>query len=276
MLFPRKVASSITVILFSAIIGHSALAAAEKFDVVGLTLGMTTEEALQALRDFGVAEESISETRVSFSYSDGIRNDYRTKEFLHRVSAGKKPIIDGMKRHEDGIVLYFSPPPEGGRLVGVQRTVSNRIDPVTVGQFRDAVFDKYGEPTSTGSGIYNWKFGGGDKNCLSPNLDGTGVALPAEGPNKNKSILDVVYRKTSGSYRLDLFRVSRVKNLEECAQMLEFTLPGKDNQPATRVTATMIDVQSWVRAELAAGEEVARLQKEAIEKREGKGKKPTL
>ncbi|MAZ02751.1 MAG: hypothetical protein CMN56_06400 [Sneathiella sp.] len=275
MLFPRKIASSVTVFLLSAIIGHSALAAeADKFDVVGLSLGMTTEEAMQALRDFGVMEESISETRLSFFYTDGLKNDYRTEEFLYRVSAGKKPIINGMKRHEDGIVLYFSPPPEGGRLVGIERNLINRIDPVTGAQFKEAVFDKYGAPTDENGRAFNWKFGGGDKNCLSTSLDKTGVVLP-EGGKSNKSILDMVYKKTSGQYRLDLFRVSRIKSLEECANMLEFTIPG-DTQPADRVRATMIDIQSWVRAELAAGEEVARLQKEAIEKREGKGKKPTL
>ena len=277
MTVSKTITASLAAFLIAALTGQAVLAADnEKFDVAGFTLGMTPEQALQALREYGADDASISETQSSYSYSDGLNHDYRTEAFVSRISAAKTRRFENGREHTDSVNLYFSPPPEGGRLVGLERLVRNRIDPVTNGEFRDAIIDKYGEPTAANASasMVNWKFGGGDKNCLSTGLDGVGVQLPDV--RKNKNILDVVYRRTGGSYRLDLFRVSAVKNLEECANMLEFRLGSNGSRPADDVSTLMIDVQSWVRAELAAGEELEKLRQAAIEKRQGKGKKPAL
>jgi hypothetical protein len=115
-------------------------------------------------------------------------------------------------------------------------------------------------------------------NCLTTNPNGVNVSLPSTDVRQKKGILDMVYRKAGGGkYKLDLFLHSRVKNLAQCASMLEYRLgTHSDNQPASRVEATMIDVQSWVKAELAANERVDKLRSEAVEKRMGKGSKPKL
>ena len=269
--------SAVFAICVSGILTTTSAMAADsgsKYDVIGITLGMTVEDAKQKLRDFGIEEQSIYETRMSYSYSDGINHNFKTDDFVYRIIGANKALYKDGKQHSDSITLYFSPPPEGGRLVGLQRLMLNGIDPVTGGQFKQAVIDKYGEPTTANSNTLNWKFGSGNKNCLSASQDGTGVALPDS--SKNKSILDMVFVKRSGQYRLDLFRVSRIKNLDECANMLEFKLTATDTKPANSVTTTMIDIPSWVSAELAAGAEVERLRKAAVEKREGKGKVPAL
>ena len=269
--------SAVFAICVSGILTTTSTMAADsgsKYDVIGITLGMTVEDAKQKLRDFGIEEQSIYETRMSYSYSDGINHNFKTDDFVYRIIGANKALYKDGKQHSDSITLYFSPPPEGGRLVGLQRLMLNGIDPVTGGQFKQAVIDKYGEPTTANSNTLNWKFGSGNKNCLSASQDGTGVALPDS--SKNKSILDMVFVKRSGQYRLDLFRVSRIKNIDECANMLEFKLTATDTKPANSVTTTMIDIPSWVSAELAAGAEVERLRKAAVEKREGKGKVPAL
>lgn len=269
--------SAVFAICVSGILPTTSTMAADsgsKYDVIGITLGMTVEDAKQKLRDFGIEEQSIYETRMSYSYSDGINHNFKTDDFVYRIIGANKALYKDGKQHSDSITLYFSPPPEGGLLVGLQRLMLNGIDPVTGGQFKQAVIDKYGEPTTANSNTLNWKFGSGNKNCLSASQDGTGVALPDS--SKNKSILDMVFVKRSGQYRLDLFRVSRIKNLDECANMLEFKLTATDTKPANSVTTTMIDIPSWVSAELAAGAEVERLRKAAVEKREGKGKVPAL
>ena len=269
--------SAVFAICVSGILTTTSTMAADsgsKYDVIGITLGMTVEDTKQKLRDFGIEEQSIYETRMSYSYSDGINHNFKTDDFVYRIIGANKALYKDGKQHSDSITLYFSPPPEGGRLVGLQRLMLNGIDPVTGGQFKQAVIDKYGEPTTANSNTLNWKFGSGNKNCLSASQDGTGVALPDS--SKNKSILDMVFVKRSGQYRLDLFRVSRIKNLDECANMLEFKLTATDTKPANSVTTTMIDIPSWVSAELAAGAEVERLRKAAVEKREGKGKVPAL
>ncbi|HBN88105.1 hypothetical protein [Rheinheimera aquimaris] len=276
MLLIKRFSAVFAICVFVILTTTTAIAAdsGSKYDVVGITLGMTVEDAKQKLRDFGIEEQSIYETRMSYSYSDGVNHNFKTDDFVYRIIGANEARYKDGKQYSDSITLYFSPPPEGGRLVGLQRLMLNGIDPVTGGQFKQAVIDKYGEPTAANSNTLNWKFGSGNKNCLSASQDGTGVALPDS--IKNKSILDMVFVKRSGQYRLDLFRVSRVKNLDECANMLEFKLTATDTKPANSVTTTMIDIPSWVQAELAAGAEVERLRKAAVEKREGKGKVPAL
>ncbi len=273
MPFLKKITSSVSVILFTGMMAHAALAADnEKFDIVGLTLGMTAEEAVQALREYGVDPQSISETRMAYHYSDGVNHDFKTEDFLHSVTAGKSEVVSNGKRQSDSLILTFSPPPAGGRLVGVQRLIKNEIDPITAKEFRAAVIGKYGEPQATSFAAMNWKFGGGTQNCVSNDTKGMGIRMPG----RNKSILDLVHPNPGTGYRLDRFIVARVKSLDQCANMLEYTIAAQGDMPATSITAMMIDVQSWVKAELAAGEEVEKLRKAAVEKRVGGGKKPAL
>ncbi|MCB2006025.1 MAG: hypothetical protein R3E92_12775 [Burkholderiaceae bacterium] len=262
-----------------AIFSTSAVAADDdsKFEMVGIRLGMTPEQVVPVLKAHGIGGDRIYESRMAYSYSDGINHGLKTDDFLARITASKVEVL-GNKRRDDSFELFFSPPPAGGKLVGVQRVIFNNVDPITGGQFRQALVDKYGSTSDATTGILNWKFGGGDMNCLSTNPKGVNVSLPSTDLRQKRGILDMVYRKAGGGkYRLDLFLHSRVKDLAQCASMLEYRLgTSKDNQPASRVEATMIDVQSWVKAELAANERVDKLRSEAVEKRVGKGNKPSL
>ena len=246
----------------------------DKYDVAGLRLGMTYEQVKQALVDHGIAESAIQERRQSYHYGDGIKNDYRTDDFLYRITAGKK--IHG-NESEESFVIYFSPPPEGGSVVAVSRHVNNRVDPPTNKQYRDAVHEKYGPPTTPNKdgSINHWRFGEGEMNCLG---SGGGVEIPVNSRGNN-TILQQVFHTTGSSILTDSFRNGRVKNLQECASMLQYNINGYslgENRPATSVRAVMIDVQSWVRAELAAGEMVDQLRNEVTKKRESGGAKPIL
>lgn len=272
----RKLALATGIYVTALFAAHPALATDEdRFNIVGLKLGMSPEQAMQILRAHGVKESTIDETRQSYSYSDGIKHDYRTEDFLFRVAAMKDEITNN-RRSSDTFNLYFSPPPEGGQLVAVQRTIENRIDPVTNGQFRQAVIGKYGEPTDSTPGNLNWKFGSGTKNCVSGSVNGIGISVPTPRPGRSESILGIVYRKSGSQVQLNQFKNSRINSLEECASMLEYSIMNMDDRPATTVRASMIDVQSWVKAELAASEQVETLRRAAIEKRESKGSKPAL
>lgn len=247
---------------------------ADKFEIVGLKLGMTPEQALTVLRAHKVKEESISVSRLSYRYDDGLKS-YSTEEFTHVISAEVNEQVNGVRR-TDTFNLYFSPPPEGGKLVAMIRTIENRVDPVTTGQFRDALAGKYGEPTVKTGGILNWKFGGGTKNCVSSSPNGVGIKIPHPTYRKNESILDLVLIRAGNQYTLDRFRTPRVTSLEDCASMLEYSIGSMDSKPATSVSAKMIDVKSWVKAELAASKWVDNLRQAAIKKREGAGNKPPL
>ncbi len=270
-----RVASTVATVLFTTFCSP-AFADDNVFDIVGLRLGMTPEQAVQALKTHGIGADKIYEIRMAYGYSDGVNHGLKTDDFLARITAGKVD-IQGNKRREESFELMFSPPPAGGMLVGVRRMLANNVDPITGGQFSQALLDKYGAVSASTTGIQHWRFGSGDMNCLSTNPNGTGVSLPTTDIRQKKGILDLVYRKAGGGkYRLDLFLHSRGKDLAQCASMLEYRVSATANQPATRVQATMIDVQSWVKAELAANERVDKLRSEAIEKRVGKGSKPSL
>lgn len=251
--------------------GTVAAADADKFDIVGLTLGMTPEDALKALRAHGVNEESINESRLAYNYSDGLKHDYRTEDFTYMIVGHVDGFVDG-KRRTDTFNLFFSPPPDGGRLVAVSRTIENNVDPVTRGQFRDALVGKYGEPDVKDSATVHWKFGGGTENCFTsiPNHIGFGI------PGKDSSILGMIFARSGNQYMLDRFSNRRVTSLDDCASMLEYRIGLVDDQPATRVSAQMIDVKGWAKAELAASEWVEGLRQDAVRKREGAGNKPAL
>jgi len=251
---------------------HSSGAADDdRFDIVGLRLGMTPEEALTALRAHGVNEESIDESRLVYNYSDGLKHDYSTEDFIYTIVGHVDDRIDG-KRRTDTFKLYFSPPPEGGKLMAVQRTIENNVNPVTNAQFREAVIGKYGEPALKDSVLAHWKFGGGTENCFSSIPNGIGFGMPG----KDASILSSVFTRSNNQYMLDRFQNPRVTSLDDCASMLEYQIGAVDNMPATTVNARMIDVKAWVKAELAANEWVEGLRQKAIRERESQGAKPAL
>lgn len=277
MLRMRIVFLGAGVLALCVLLASPAVADDERFDIVGLKLGMTPEQALQALAAHGVPADRIYESRIAYAYSDGLKHDYSTEEFLAEITGGKLEQLGG-KRRADSLKLFFSPPPQGGRLVGVSRALTNEVDPVTRGELREALIGKYGDPTAEAGTKLHWRFGG-DANCLSSSPNGIGVTLPETSGRNRKNILEMVYQQPGGQLRMDLFRDRRIKSLDECGSMLEYHGGSADYtaaQPATKVNATMIDVQAWVAAELAASEYVEGLRQEAIRKREGQGNKPAL
>lgn len=270
--FPLAVALSVFVLIYP-VLSHAV--DADKYDIAGLRLGMTYEQVREALVDHGIPESDIQETRQSYHYSDGIKHDYQTEGFLYRINAGKR--IHGNKS-QDSFILYFSPPPEGGRVVAVSRHVTNQVDPPTNGQYREAVHDKYGPPTTShqNTGVSQWMFGDGTMNCLGTQYEKLAVPVDRRG---NSALLEKVFHTSGSRIRTDRFRNGRVNELTECATMLQYDIHGYslgENRPATSVSAVMIDVQAWVRAELAAGEMVEGLRQEAVKKREGSGARPVL
>lgn len=272
----RKLSLVAALSVYGFLVSQSALATEDdRFDIVGLRLGMGYNDAMKALKAHGFQESSIEETRMSYFYSDGLKHDYRTEEFVFLMSGVILEIVDG-KRREDAFNLFFSPPPEGGELVGVYRSLTNEVDPITNEQFREAVIAKYGEPAVNDAGVVNWKFGRGGMNCVSRTNKGIGLPLLSGNTGKRESILDLVFRKAGSQYRLDQFKTNRVTSLEDCASMLEYSIGGMGARPAIRINAQMIDVRSWVKAELAAGEYVEALRQKVTKAREAQSSKPRL
>lgn len=236
----------------------------DQFDIVGIKLGMTPEEASQALQAHGVKKSAIEETRQVFSYSDGL-NPQKTEGFIFSMSGGLSETVDG-KRKFDSITLYFSPPPKGGRVIAIQRVIENKVNPVTRGQFREALIQKYGPAENDSASTPEWLFGTGTKACRS-------YSPPSE---FKKGIVREVYVTSGSKIFLDRFRKPQVNALEECANQLRYQIGAPADRPAMRVTAFMADIQSWVGDEMAANEWVSGLAAEAAAKREGAGEGPAL
>jgi len=265
----KKVLPRVTVLsIFAALFCVPSYAAEdEKFDIVGLKLGMTDAQVKKALVDYGIPASDIKETRQFYGYSDGIKSDYRTQEFLSGIGASKSLQAD----HNESFRILFSPPPEGGRVVAIARNIKNQTNPPTIEQYGKDLQEKYGPTISHRlTNINQWMFGQGSMNCLDSSQSGEfGLPLNTGG------ILEKVFHAEGSRILTDRFRNGRVKDLNECANMLQYELP-RYVSLATSVTATMIDVQSWVKAQLAANAMVESLRQEAIKKREGRGTKPVL
>jgi hypothetical protein len=261
-----KTALSLAAILSvsGSLLSVPSYAADDKFDIVGLKLGMTRDETIQALTAHGIDPAQIQEQLQTYRYSDGVRTA-STEPFLYRITAGKQTRVNG-KRNSDSFTIHFSPPPEGRRIVSVQRVVENYSNPLTNAKYRDALREKYGEATEEAVlGHRKWMFGTGTQDCLPKGL-----------PTDRGNILKMVFMPSGSQVQLDQFLNSRVKSLDECANVLKYDVGGSDTRLAKRVSATMVDAQSWVRAELAASKLVEDLRQEAIKKREGRSAKPKL
>lgn len=235
----------------------------DKFDVVGLKLGMTRDEAIKALTAYGIEPARIQEQLQTYGYSDGV-NNASTEPFLMRITTSRETRVNGV-RNSDSFTIRFSPPPAGGRVVAIQRLAQNNANPPTNAEYRQALLEKYGEPTEAVLGNRKWMFGKGTQDCLPKGL-----------PPDRGSILKMVFMPSGSQVQLDHFLNSRVKSLDDCANFLKYDIGGADTELARQVRATMVDVQSWVQAELAANAWVEGLRQEAIKKRAGSSAAPTL
>lgn len=241
---------------------------AEDFNVVGLKLGMTYSEAKQALLDFGVNPETLQEEQQYFSYTDGAQA-HKTEPFLHRLNGSK--IASGKQgRDQDSIGVYFSPPPEASKVVGVWRVISNRNDPPTIGKYMQALTEKYGEPQTDG-GRMGWLFPEGKLSCY-------GGATPILPDLDIDLIMPRIFLSSGKRYFLDRFKNTKVKSIDDCASYLMYNLGtlSQPDTPANSVNVFMVDVRYWVNAHLKSMEWVGKLQEDATAARLAKSNQPIL
>lgn len=153
-------------------------------------------------------------------------------------------------------------------MAATMRMIVNRADPPTGKQFAQALYKKYGQPDDAGLGG-KWLFGAGTQDCLKN-------AMPRTHGRDKKSILGAVSRRRAGKFDTSFFVNRQIKRLDDCAGILEYRVGTSSDQPATQVTANMVDAQSWVKATLAANEWLDGLREKAVRQREGGSGKPVL
>lgn len=233
---------------------------ANDVDMAGLQLGMTMDEAKHVLLDYGINASAIEEEKQYYSYSDGTKT-YKTPSFIHSLSANIEETEQGQRR-ADSFKLIFTPLPKAGRLVAIYRVTENHINPVTVADYRQSLIEQYGQPFDN-AGPVDWIFPQGKLNCLGAS---SSQITPPRTLNAD-TIMGLVFKKDGNRYQINDFRNPEVKSLDECANWMSFQFGSMDEQAASNITATMIDVPGWVNAYEAAMQWVGELKQEAIDRR---------
>lgn len=277
----KRLAGVVAALVFAAMPLYSPSHAADDsgFDIVGMNLGMTYEQVVEALGAHNVQQSDMLESRLFYSYSDGVINNHRTEDFLFRLDASVR--VPG-NQDQDSFRIYFSPPPDGGRVVAIERSVRTQTNPPTNEQYRNAVYQKYGPPTvaHNNTNVSQWLFGSGSMNCLETSLNAP-VAMPVRiGRGRDSSIiLERVFHASGSTIMTDRFRNGRVNDLSECANILQYSINGYslgNDRAFNSADALLIDVQSWVNAEFSANAWVEELRQQATAERLGRGTAPVL
>jgi hypothetical protein len=139
-----------------AVLGLSCCAlpgfAAPDWDIVGLRLGMTEQEAraaIQAYSDRAVSQDQM----LKFTFSDGAKQQ-ETPQFLATIIVripGPPNTLD-----TEGMTLEFSAPPLEQRVIGVRRAMSTYANPPPLDRMHASLIQKYGQPlkdTTGGMGV---------------------------------------------------------------------------------------------------------------------------
>lgn len=231
------------------------------FDIVGLRLGMTVDEAKAALKAYDPAI-TINEHRQYYTYSDGVTNGLRSQDFVFYIDGSRK-IVEGNQWGSEGITLYFSPTPDDQRVTYITRNQHNTPNPPTGQQYRDALIKKYGTPTDDSSGRFRWVFPAGKVDCT--------IGAATYNPSRGKFLKYIFNGGAPGKF------IKRgITDLSQCASYLEYGVGFNAAGPASNMTANMIDVEATARGELRARKWVAGLTEKARKAREAKGKAPKL
>lgn len=128
--------------------------AAPEWDVVGIKLGMTEQQARAAIKAHS-AQAVLNEKTMKFTFNDGARQQ-ETAAFIASISASIPNVANASGG--ENIQLEFSPPPQEQRVIRVWRTLSLYQDPPALERVLDSLTQKYGKPRSymtTGIGVKN-------------------------------------------------------------------------------------------------------------------------
>jgi hypothetical protein len=116
--------------------------AAPDWDIVGIRLGMTEQEARAAIQAH--SEQAVSgDQMLKFTFSDGAKQQ-ETPQFLATINVripGPPNTLD-----TEGMTLEFSAPPLEQRVIGVRRALSTYKNPPPLDRMHASLTQKYGQP----------------------------------------------------------------------------------------------------------------------------------
>ncbi len=251
----RRVITAVALSILSA----AAFAQQPSFDIVGLRLGMTESDVLAALKAHDPSLK-VTTYQGAFSYSDGMQQ-LKTPVFLSRIEAR----TGTGSTSKPALAVYFTPPPQAGKVWAIERNEKVSGEPPTVQQYAAALQQKYGTPSAVSpqSAALAWDFPAGQVNCIPRVPDRPG--FPAFRPSGTDDL----------GFLLRLWQQRKLApaDLSTCASRLHYVL---GSAIVTEFSAVMIDVAGFAAANAAAMREVAALEERARKLRDSKGQVPKL
>lgn len=138
----RNTALLRTIALTVLICSATTLQAAPDWDVVGLKLGMSEQQAVAAVKAHAPTAK-ITMNSLKFSYNDGAKRQ-DTAGFTSGLVA-RIPLSD---QDQETLQLEFSAPPLEQRLISLRRTLTSYANPPALERMMDTLTQKYGKPAT--------------------------------------------------------------------------------------------------------------------------------
>lgn len=259
----RSTPSTLLLPLLAALGTTAAHAAPERFDIVGLRLGMSESQARAALEAHDAALQT-QDVRLRYTFRDGVKQ-HQTSDFLSEIKAAK---VGPLGTASDSITLTFSTPPKPQRLIGVARVASIGQQRPTHEQLVQATIDKYGPPAyasprtrTNPTTLLLWAEPGRPQ-CWRTSAKQTAGYTE---PNSNLDILrQLAHRQKQGI---------APANLSQCGATLRFSTLG---DPPGTFSASMNDMGYWLETLEATAAWVGEQEAAARKARVGQGQAPKL
>lgn len=199
------------------------------FDIAGLYLGMSPEEATAAIKAYDPSI-AIKQDAINFTYN-ALGKRHRTESFVHYMGG---TVPGGSVSLE----VRFSYPPEPLKVVAISRGHRQQVEPLSQAMYVESLIEKYGPPARDSGSVtagqrvertLEWPFGNGTVQCLP---DGAEV-------QSTPPILDRIQRRLPNP---------TPQSVDSCISMLRYVLRG---DPVTQASGGMFDVPAAAKAEFA-------------------------
>jgi hypothetical protein len=227
------------------------------YDIVGIRLGMTEQEARAAVQahDPSMQLRSVSQT---YRYSDGAR-EHNTAASLARIEAHNNK--------GERIVIGFAMAPNEPRVLAVSRSTPRPEHPPTQAQLEQALVAKYGPPFSryphTSNTMLNIAWAQADKpNCWA--IGDKDIGIPTATGGTQGIVQWIGHRQQRGR---------APKDISTCGAAVNAMLSG---EPVHGLVVNMTDLGAAAVAEQKTSAWVEAQRQSAMKERLAKGQGPKL
>lgn len=244
-------------------------------DIVGLRLGMTIEEAQEAIRAYNPDLAIQPPVEKVFQYR--VANETRkTDPFVSYIFA-----VSG-KKQKDDIYVYFSFPPGEPRVIAISRMHNNFEPPIPRANYYNALIEKYGEPSATQKDAhgddstrihwYQWHIGDGKVQCVPDfsggrDVEGQFGSMGATAVERGEALQRITDPSTGAMLNTE------ANDPSDCSVLLTYEL-GYD--PLFGATGTLIDVAGAAKSEQGLSEWIDELVRQGEEEIRNSTAAPTL